>query len=199
MKKKILALVLLSAMVLTGVTGCKDKDKKTTVKTDGNVVVTTAPSKPTAPGEEFKSAMGEEFNYEKYKMNIKLVELGQTAPSATDGTTCYAFVFSTKNNSDKDIKLWMLDDFAIELDGVAVEWEDMYSAFSTANAALAYEGYSRYDSTLEAGKSIEGIVPFQVSGPWEKMKIEYKPNSDLSNDYIVYELTKDDVTMKFEQ
>lgn len=194
MKKKILALALLSTLVLSSFAGCS-KEKKTTVTTDKNAVVTEAPKKVLGPGEEFKANVGDEFKYEKKQMDIRFVEIGQTAADMTDGTVCYAFVFSAKNNGSEDVTIWMLDDFKISVDGKAVE--DMYSAISAANGSIAYPDYKRYDATLKTGESIEGIVPFEVNGDWEKMIIQYKPDSENSNDFITYEVLKEDVVKRY--
>lgn len=198
MKKKILALALLSTLVLSSFAGCS-KEKKTTVTTDKNAVVTEAPKKVLGPGEEFKANMGEEFKYEKKQMDIKFIEIAQTSAPAADGTVCYAFVFSATNNGKEDVNIWMLDDFKIKIDEKDVDREEMYSAISAASGAIAYPDYNRYDSAVKAGESIEGIVPFELKEDWKTMVVEYKPDSSNSNDYIVYEVSKSDVVEKFEQ
>lgn len=198
MKKKILAFTLLSVLTISSLAGCSDK-KKTTVTTNQDAVVTQAPKKPLGPGEEFKANMGEEFKYEKKQMDIKFIEIAQTSAPAADGTVCYAFVFSATNNGKEDINIWMLDDFKIKIDEKDVDREEMYSAISAASGAIAYPDYNRYDSTVKAGESIEGIVPFELKEDWKTMVVEYKPDSSNSNDYIVYEVSKSDVVEKFEQ
>lgn len=197
MNKKIVA-AFLSMIIAAGcLTGCSG-DKKTKVTVNKNGVVTSEPEKVLDPGEEFKSKLGEEFNYEKGNLNICFKEIGQTSRVDGSGERCYALIFNITNNSDKNLRVWMLDGFKVSIDGKELSFNETFSAISAANAAIKYSDYKKYDGDVAAGESLEGCVPFQVKGDWSKMQITYLPDTHNSNDYIVYEVSSDDVVNKYE-
>lgn len=198
MNKKILAAVLSLIMAAGCLTGCSKDKKKPHVTVNENGASSSEPEKVLEPGEEFKSELGKDFKYEKSSLDIRFEEIGQTSKVDGSGERCYALIFSTTNNSDKNLRIWMLDAFKISIDGKELSFSDTFSAISAANAAVKYSDYDKYDAEVEPGTSIKGYVPFQIKGDWIKMKIEYKPDTVNSNDYIVYEISNDDIVKKYE-
>ncbi len=197
MNKKILSAVLSLIMAAACLTGCSDKEKtKVTVNKDG--ISSSEAKKVLDPGVEYTAQIGKDFKYEKGNLDIRFEEIGQTSRVDGAGERCYALVFTATNNSDKNLRIWMLDAFKVSIDEKELSFNETFSAISAANAVGKYPDYDRFDAEVEPGKSITGYVPFQVKGDWIKMKIEYKPDTVNSNDYIVYEITNDDVVNKYE-
>ena len=66
------------------------------------------------------------------------------------------------------------------------------------------EGYrklkeaGKFDGTIEPGKSLTGYIPFEIKGDWMKLRLEYKPDTSRSNDYIVYDIAFEDVVKRYE-
>lgn len=194
MKKRIAILSLICMLTISSAAGCNDKKKtKVITNTDGAIVTE---KKVIEPGVEYTAKLGEEFKYEKKNIDIKFLEIAQTVESKKD-TANYAFVFQATNNGSEDITIWMLDDFRITVDGKLLTYDEMFSALSAANAAMVYPDYKKYDSKLASGESITGFVPFEITGDWQNMILEYTPDSENSNDYIRYEVSHSDVVNKF--
>lgn len=194
MNRRLMASAMALLMAAACMTGCSKKnDVKVTVNSSGGSAVQ---KKELGPGKEFSGKLGENFKYEESNMDVRLVELGQTAPVDADGVRQYAFLFTAVNNSDKDIRIWMLDSIKVAIDGKEIPFESTFSAVSAANAAIKYGEYTRFDDTIKAGESFTGYIPFEIKGDWLNMRLEYKPDSENSNDYIVYDFTTEDVVMK---
>ena len=194
MKKRIAILTLICMLTVSCAAGCNSKGKtKVTTNKDGAVVTE---KKVLEPGVEYTAKLGEEFNYEKKNIDIKFVEIGQTV-AAKDDTVNYAFIFQATNNGSEDVTIWMLDDFRLTVDGKLLTYDEMFSALSAANGKMAYPDYTNYDATLAPGESITGYVPFEITGDWQNMIVEYTPDSENSNDYIRYEISHSDVINKF--
>jgi len=190
-----LASLLIAAACLTGCSSDKDK-VKVTVNTGSPAAVEEV--KDLGPGEEFSGSLGQEFDYEKSSLKVSLDEVGQTSPVTADGTRDYVFLFTAVNNSDKPVDMWMLDAIQLSIDGVELPFSDTFSAISAANAAMQYSEYQKFDGTIEPGESLTGYIPFEIKGDWMKMKLEYKPDTVHSNDYIVYDIAFEDVVKRYE-
>lgn len=197
MKKRILVLILAASLTLMSVAGCSNK-KSTTVTNEG--AQTAATEKVLPPGVEYTANVGEEFVYKNDNMSITFEEVDQTAETAADKSSCMALIFSATNNSDGDLKISMLDDFSVYLDGNEVTYDKLFTALSAANAALLYNGMKRYDAEIEKGKTVKGFVPFQIySDDWTEMVVQYKPDSANSNDYIKYTVNKADIIQAYKK
>ncbi len=194
MKKRIAILSLMCMLTISCAVGCNNKEKSKVTTNKNGAVVTE--KKVLEPGVEYTAKLGEEFNYEKKNIDIKFLEISQTV-AAKDDTVNYAFVFQASNNGSEDVTIWMLDDFKLTVDGKLLTYNEMFSALSAANGAMAYPDYKKYDATLAPGESITGFVPFQITGDWQNMIVEYTPDSENSNDYIHYEISHSDVVNKF--
>lgn len=195
MKKRIPALVLSCFIVFSCFTGCSEKPETSTIINQPADVT----EKVFAPAVTYAANLGENFKYETGNLDIKFVEVSQTAQDPdSQGNYSYALLFTAVNNSDEIKNVHMLDDFSIEIDGQVFKDQDLFSALSAANAAMIYQGYERYDAELEPGETVTGFVPFKIEGEWESMKVMYKPDSENSKDYIIYEISKDDVVKKYE-
>lgn len=194
MKKNIYALLLSGIMIAMCATGCGDKPSSTVV-VDEIPTKEAVTTKVIKPGVEFNASLGEDFTYDEAKLDIKFVEVSQTAADPDNkGRYSYALVFKAKNNNSETLNINMLDDFAVSIDGTRYGGDELFSALSAANGAVRYQNYVRYDSELPAGEEMTGFVPFSIPvEKWEDMTITYKPYSDFSNDYIVYNVKKAEV------
>lgn len=196
MNKRIPALVLSCLMVLACATGCEKKIESTKVISSPDAAVT---QKVLDPGVEYNSELGSVFTYEKKNIDITLIEISKTSKKTdSEGMCCYALFFKAKNNGSEDIDINVLDDFNISTNSEKAV-DKLFSAISAANAALTYQGYTRYDTILKPGEEFMGFVPFQAPEDWTEMRVAYKPDLMNSNDYIVYNLTSNMVLNKYEE
>lgn len=196
MKKNTIALMLSCVMLISSFTGCSDSKSKTEINEGGKPAVTT-PS-PLPPGEEFKADFGKEFVYEKKNFTVEFLELAKIKDVEDDDGSVYALVFQATNNGDEERQIWMLDDFNIKLDDVQTDSSKIYNAYATSYCALVFSplGLQRYnasDEPLQPGATMKGYVALQLPDDWNIMTVEYKPNSADSNDYITYNVSKNDI------
>ncbi len=196
MKKNKLALLLSFVMLISSFTGCSKSKSKTEVNDGGKTPVVTEKQLP--PGEEFKADFGKEFVYEKKNFTVEFLELAKIKDVDDENGSIYALIFQATNNGDEERQIWMLDDFNIKLDDEQTDSSKIYNAYATSYCALVFSelGLQRYnasDDPLQPGDSIKGYVGFQVPDDWNIMTVEYKPDSSDSNDYITYQVSRNDI------
>ena len=196
MKKNKLALLLSCVMLVSSFTGCSNSKSKTEINEGGRPAVTSESQLP--PGEEFKGDFGKEFVYEKKNFSVEFLELAKIKDVDDENGSVYALIFQATNNGDEERQIWMLDDFSIKLDEKETDSSKIYNAYSTSYCALVFSplGLQRYnasDEPLKPGETIKGYVALQLPDDWNIMTVDYKPDSADSNDYITYNVSKNDI------
>lgn len=194
MNRRFSALAAAGILALACFTGCSN-DNSTKVIEAGNP---KAEASILPPGVEYTANKGEDYNYEKLGMQITFTEISLTGEKPdSKGRYTYAMVFTAVNNGDDAADVRMLDDFEISIDGVKYE-DDIYSALSAANGAMAYQGMERFDTELEPGQTFTGFVPFALNTiDWDTLTVTYHPDLTRTNDTIVYTVNKSDLIEKF--
>ncbi len=195
MKKNKLALVLSCIMLISSFTGCSNSKSKTEINEGGKKAVSESQ---LPPGEEFKADYKKEFVYEKKNFAVEFLELAKIKDVEDEDGSVYALIFQATNNGDEERKIWMLDDFNIKLDDEQMDSKKIYNAYSTSYCALVFSplGLQRYnasDEPLQPGETIKGYVALQLPDDWNIMTVEYKPDSAESNDYITYNVSRNDI------
>lgn len=194
MNKRFSALMAAGILALACFTGC-GKDSSTKVIEAGKPK-TEASLLP--PGVEYKANKGEEYSYEKLGMQINFTEIALTSEDTDPkGMYSYALVFTATNNGSEVADIRMLDDFEIAVDGKSYG-DDIYTALSAANGAVAYQGMARYDAELEPGETVSGFVPFGLdTTDWKELTVTYYPDRSRTNDTIIYTVDRSELVNKF--
>ena len=196
MKNRFSALLAAGIIAMACFTGCNEKSGTTTTNVINNTPAHT--EAPLPPGQEYSADKGADYTYENLGLKINFKELALTAEEPdSKGRYSYAMLFSAQNNGDKTVKVRMLDDFDVAIDGKPYE-ESIFTAISAANGLTAYKGMERYDAELEPGQTIEGFIPFSIDTvDWKELTVTYYPDRTKTNDTIVYKVSRSDLVNKY--
>ena len=191
MLKKVLALSLVAAMTLTIVTGCKKETTNVTNKPSTQV------SETLPPGVEYKSNIGESFDYTN-GLNVTLKEVVETKDQNTSTESSYMACFvEAKNNGNEDVRIYVLDDFKVFVDGVKLDENSYTTTLSNVYAKNVYSEFGFFDGTIKKGESLSGYVSFETPKSWDTLEVIFFPNALKSNDTIKYTITPSDIKPKY--
>ncbi len=118
-----------------------------------------------APGETA------ELNGYDIKLTNVFASDGNSYYSPDDGNIFIILEFDIKNKTEEDIFVSSMMCFSLSVDGVT------YSIDIGALATATLSGKTQMDLNIAPGKTVNGIVGYQIPKTWNELKITVKPEA----------------------
>lgn len=201
MIKRVVIITIATALFTAPLTGCtKDNEgmsklqQTNSSKSEGQQADkdNSSKAKETAlPGEDITVVIGESIVY-KDEVTISLDSVHELG-SEEDGTGYFGFVFTIQNNSDKNLDVSSISNFALYNKSVHLE-DAFLSSRALITALKSITNVPVLANVIPSNSTITGYTYAEAPLDYTEMKISYYPNKEESGDTTTFTFRKTDVT-----